>query len=66
MQIEVQSELLSVPEAAKVLHLKPSTIRAWILKRRVPIVRLGRRVFLKRSECLALIETGVVPAKLAA
>ena len=42
--------LLTVLEAAGILRLKPSTLRAWILKRRVPFVKLGSRVFLRRSD----------------
>lgn len=35
------SELLTVSEAAHLLRLKVSTIRAWVLHRRVPFVKLG-------------------------
>jgi excisionase family DNA binding protein len=57
------SELLTLPEAAVRLRLKPSTLRAWILKHRVPYVKLGSRVFIRRSDCEALIANSVVPAR---
>lgn len=56
------SVLLTVAEAASLLRLKPSTIRAWLLKKRVPFVKLGRRVFLRRADLEALIEASLVPA----
>lgn len=56
------SDLLSVDEAAAFLNLKSSTVRDWILNRKVPIVRLGRRVFLRRRDLEALIDRSVVPA----
>ncbi len=55
--------LLKVEEAASLLRLRPSTVRAWILKRRIPFVKLGGRVFLKRADCEALIAASVVPAR---
>jgi excisionase family DNA binding protein len=55
-----QPDLLTVAEASALLRLKPSTIRAWLLARRIPFVKLGGRVFLLRSDCLNLIENNVV------
>ena len=56
------SELLTIKEASEVLRLKPSTVRSWILKRRVPFIKLGSRVFLRMTDLNALIETGLRPA----
>ena len=56
------SDLLSVEEAASFLHVQGSTVRDWVLKKKVPYVKLGRRVFLRRQELEALIERSVVPA----
>lgn len=40
-----QHELLTVPEAAERLRVKPSTIRAWILRGEyLQVVHLGRAV----------------------
>jgi excisionase family DNA binding protein len=52
----MDSELLTVPEAAALLRLKPSTIRAWVCQKRIPYVKLGRLVRIKRSDAEALIE----------
>jgi excisionase family DNA binding protein len=58
------SELLSIPEAAQLLRLQPSTIRSWILKRKLPFVKLGRLVRLRRADVEALIERSIVPARI--
>lgn len=58
-----ESSLLSIPETAGFLRLKASTIRAWVLKRQIPYVKLGRRVFVRKMDAEALIEKGLVPAK---
>jgi excisionase family DNA binding protein len=34
---------LRVEEAAEYLNVKPSTIRAWLLRRKLPRVRIGAR-----------------------
>jgi excisionase family DNA binding protein len=56
------SELLSITEAAEATRLTESTIRAWLNQRRIPCVKLGRRVLLRRADLVALIEAGFVPA----
>jgi len=58
------SDLLTVTEAAMFLRLKTSTIRAWILRRKVNYIKLGGRVFVRRSDLEALVETSVVPARI--
>ena len=57
----MDSELLNINETAQFLHLKASTIRSWILHRRIPFVKLGRRVLLRRSDIEDLIARSVVP-----
>ena len=44
------SDCLTVREAAKRLGLQESTIRKWILQRRVGVVRLGRSVRLRAAD----------------
>ena len=57
-------ELLNVEESAAQLNIKPSTVRAWILRRRIPFVKLGRRVLLRKSDLDRLIADSVVmPSK---
>jgi len=59
---ETVSDLLTVTESASLLRLRPSTVRAWILHRKIAHVKLGGRVFLRRTDCEALIAASVVPA----
>jgi excisionase family DNA binding protein len=54
------TELLNVRETAEMLRMKESTIRSWILKRRIPFVRMGRRVFVRRSDAEQLIIDNIV------
>lgn len=56
-------DLLDVEEGAGFLRVKPTTIRAWILQSRVPYVKLGRRVFLRRQDLEKLISDSIVPAR---
>jgi excisionase family DNA binding protein len=58
------SNLLDVEESADYTHLKPSTIRSWILSNKISFVKLGRRVFLLREDLDAMIQRSVIPAKL--
>jgi excisionase family DNA binding protein len=48
-------ELLSVQEGARELKLSVFTLRAWIFQKRLPVVRLGRRVLLKREDLEELV-----------
>jgi excisionase family DNA binding protein len=59
----MEQELLNVTEAANRLRLKPSTIRAWILNRRIQYVKLGGRVFIRKQDIDALIHGNLVPAE---
>jgi excisionase family DNA binding protein len=57
-------ELLTVPEVAVLFRLKISTVRAWVCQRKIPYVKLGGRlVRIKRSDVLAIIASGLVPAR---
>lgn len=57
---EGKTELLDVKEAAARLRLKPTTIRAWILGRRIRYAKIGRRVFIRASDVDALIQQSLV------
>ena len=58
-----QGDLLTVPETADLLRVKPSTIRAWLHQRRIPFVKLGRVVRIRRCDAEALVAASFVPAK---
>jgi excisionase family DNA binding protein len=58
----VNNELLTLPEAASLLRLKTSTLRAWVLRRKIPYVKVSRLVRVRRAAVEALIAENVVPA----
>jgi excisionase family DNA binding protein len=56
--------LLTVDQAAQLLSVKPSTVRAWILrKEKLEVVRLGRSVRITEVSVLALIEQNTFTPK---
>lgn len=57
------AELLTITEAAALLRLKPSTMRAWVLRRRIPYVKVGRLVRIRRADVEAMVAASVVPAR---
>ena len=54
--------LLGVGAAARQLAIGQSTVRRWIREGRIPIVRLGRRVLLRRETLVELIQRSQHPA----
>jgi excisionase family DNA binding protein len=56
-------KLLSVTEAADALALKPATIRAWLLRRKLPRVNCGRAVRIPSDAIERFIRDNTVPAK---
>lgn len=60
----MDNELLTVPEAAALLRLKPSTIRAWVCQKRIAYVKLGGRlVRIRRIDAEALVAASLVAAQ---
>jgi excisionase family DNA binding protein len=57
------TKLLTVPQAAEALTLKPKTIRAWVAARRIVCVRLGSALRIPASEISRLIEEGTTPTR---
>jgi excisionase family DNA binding protein len=47
------------------LRVKTSTMRAWILKRRIPKQKSGGKVLLRRCDLEEFLSRGFVPAKTA-
>ena len=56
-------KLVTVREAAELLGLKPVTIRAWIRRRKITYVRLGRAVRIPTSAIEKIIKNGTVHPK---
>ena len=55
--------LLTVVEAAEALNLKTSTIRAWLLRRKLPCVHVGRAVRIPAQAIAEFIERNTIPAR---
>jgi excisionase family DNA binding protein len=55
--------LLTVGEAADALNLKVSTVRAWLLRRKLPCVHVGRAVRIPAQAITEFIERNTVPAR---
>jgi excisionase family DNA binding protein len=56
-------DLVTLTEAGEILRLKTSTLRAWVLRRKIPYCKVGRLVRLRRADVEALIAESVVPAR---
>ncbi len=57
------TRLLTVAEAAQALGLKPATVRAWLLRRRLPRVSCGRAVRIPAEAIAEFIERNTISAK---
>jgi len=57
-----ESELLTLPEASRLLRIQVSTLRAWRCQRRLPFHKIGGKVMLKRSDVQQFIDASVIPA----
>lgn len=61
---ELQDELLSTPEAAALLNIKPGTLEVWRANKRYPLpfVRVGRTIRYRRGDLVRFIEQRTVAA----
>lgn len=48
-----------IPEAAKFLGISPWTLRKWIGERRVPSLKLGKRVMISREAIDRILSEGI-------
>ncbi len=55
--------MFTVEQAAGQLGLKPSTIRAWVMKRKISYVKIGRAVRIPKEEIERLIRENTIPAR---
>jgi excisionase family DNA binding protein len=55
--------LLTVAETAEALNLKISTVRAWLAKRKLPRVSVGRCVRVPSDAIALFIERHTIPAR---
>lgn len=56
-------ELLNLKEGANGLKVSIHTMRAWVFQKKIPVVRLGRRVLLRRVDLENLIDKNIVAAR---
>lgn len=57
-------ELLRVEEFARGLNIKPATVRAWLLRRRISFVRVSSRAIrIPASEVDRILSEGMIPAR---
>jgi len=57
------TKLLSIKEASEALNLRPATIRAWLLRRKLPRVNCGRAVRIPADAITEFIERNTIPAR---
>ena len=60
------TKLYTVQETAEALRIRPSTVRAWVLRRKINTFRVGRAVRISADEIKRVLEDGLRPAKGAA
>jgi excisionase family DNA binding protein len=60
--IKQKSRLLSLPQAAEELGTTVNTIRAWIYRRKIDFVKIGRSVRVSEETVQRIIDRGSRPA----
>jgi excisionase family DNA binding protein len=55
--------LLTVAETAEALNIKVATVRAWLLRRKLPRVNCGRAVRIPAEAIAQFIERNTIPAR---
>ena len=55
--------LKSVKQAAQELGISPHTIRAWVFQKRIPHVRLSRRVLFRQRDLDEFVNRNLVEAR---
>lgn len=64
MAVQQTDELLSVPQAAAALGIKVSTVRSWVLHKRIPYVKYGGKlVRFRQADIQNFIAARVIPAE---
>ena len=55
-------KLLTVAETSEALRIKPATVRAWVLRRKINSYRVGRAVRIGAEEIEQVLRNGLRPA----
>ncbi len=53
-----EKRLISVEDAARYLRVEKSTIFSWVWRRKIPSVKMGRRLLFDREDLDQMIEAG--------
>lgn len=56
------AQLLSLKETAKELNISIHTLRAWVYQRKIPFVRLGRRILVRREDLESFVNANIINA----
>jgi len=62
-RISDEKQMLTVAEVAAALGITEATVRAWISKRKITYVKLGRLVRIPTKEIEILIERATIPSR---
>ncbi len=57
--------MLTVEQAAERLGLRVSTLRAWVLRRKISYAKIGRSVRIPEQEIERIIRENTIPVKAA-
>ena len=60
---KVEKKLLNVQETADQLGIKPATVRAWLLRRKLPCVHVGRAVRIPAKAIAEFIKCHTIPSR---
>jgi excisionase family DNA binding protein len=63
MQNGLHEKNLTVSEAAEALGLRAGTMRAWILRRKIGYLKIGRAVRIPESTIRRILEASFVPPR---
>lgn len=58
-----RNELLTIPEVAAALRIRPSAVRRWISEQKITIVHVGRLVRVPAAEVNRIVLEGTRVAK---
>jgi excisionase family DNA binding protein len=60
--LKMESRLMSLPQAAEELGITVNTLRAWVYRRKIGYVKIGRSVRVSESTIQRIIDRGTMPA----
>jgi excisionase family DNA binding protein len=55
--------LLNISEAAEFLGISKTTLRGWSSKRKIPFVKVGRRVLFNAADLIRFVQANTVAAR---